>query len=133
MADGCDQKKTSIHPSRVASSQPPRNTTATSNRSPATFNRRRCASRLRRAARSTGGRAAWSRALMRTLSCAAALLTFIAHQDLIPKVVPDLLVDLAKARLEADLGDVAGPRKVDLVVALDRAGTGGDDEDPVAQ
>src|ERR1700730_3593567 len=70
---------------------------------------------------------------MWTLSRAAALLTFIAHEDLVAEVVPDLLIDLAKTRLEADLGDVARPRKIDLVVALDRAGAGGGDEHPVAQ
>src|ERR1700704_2205868 len=70
---------------------------------------------------------------MWTLSRAAALLTFIAHQDLVPEVVPDLLIDLAKARLEADLGDVAGPWKGDPVVAPDRARAGGDDEDSIAE
>jgi len=36
-------------------------------------------------------------------------------------------------RLETDLGDVARPRQVDLVVALHRARTGGDHEDAVAE
>src|ERR1700694_1073491 len=84
--------------------------------------------------RSTAGRTAGSvRALMPALSCPAALLTFIAHQDLIPEVVPDLLVDLAKARLEANLSDVARTWQVDLVVALDRPGPGGNDEHAVAE
>src|SRR5437879_4993698 len=70
---------------------------------------------------------------MPALSRAAALLAFIAHEDLIAEVVPDLLVDLAKTWLEADLGDVARPWKVDLVVALDRTGTRGDHEHAVTQ
>src|SRR6266851_1140584 len=71
-------------------------------------------------------------ACMRTLSRAAALLTFIAHQDLVLEVLPHLFVDLGETWLEANFGDVARPRKVDLVVALDRAGSGGDHEDAVA-
>src|SRR5260370_19500376 len=70
---------------------------------------------------------------MRTLSRAAALLTFIAHQNLVFQVLPYLFVDLGETRLETDFGDVAWPGEVDLVGALDRAGSGGDDEDPVAE
>src|SRR3979490_2094607 len=131
---GCEVKKGSIQPSRARISQLPRKTTATSTRRTATLTRRRCASRRRLAARSTNGRAAGSVvALMPALSSAAALLTLIAHQDLIPEVVPDLLLDLSEARLKTDLGDVAWTRKVDFVVALDRARSGGDDEHAVAQ
>src|ERR1700674_179363 len=133
-ADGCDQKKTSIQPSRVESSQAPSITTPSSRRRPATERRRRCASRFRLAARSDSGRSACSAgAFMRTLSRAAALLTFIAHQDLVLEVLPDFFVDLGEMWLEANLGDVARPRQVHLVGALDRAGSGGDDEDPVAE
>src|SRR5712691_8717171 len=134
IAEGCDQKKTSTHPSRVVSSQLPRNTTATSRRRPATFSCRRCASRLLLATRSTAGRSARSeRALMRALCRAAALLTFIAHQDLVAKVLPDLLVNLGKPRLESDLGHVARAGQVDVVIALDRARSGSDHEHTVAQ
>src|ERR1700674_2770743 len=70
---------------------------------------------------------------MPALSRPAALLTFIDHQDLIPEVVPDFLVDLAKARLEANLSDVARTWQVALVVALDRRGPGGNDEHAVAE
>src|ERR1700716_3558328 len=70
---------------------------------------------------------------MWTLSRAAALLTFIAHQDLVAEVVPDFLIDLAKVRLEADLGDVARPGKIDLVVALHGSRSGGDDEYSIAE
>src|SRR5450759_402606 len=73
------------------------------------------------------------RAPMWTLSRAAALLTFIAHQHLVFEVLPYLFVDLGEARLEANFGDVAWTRQVDLVSALDRAGSGRDDEDPVAE
>src|SRR5450756_2922460 len=134
IADGCDQKKTSIQPSRVESSQAPRITTPSSRRRPATERRRRCASRFRLAARSGSGRSACSAgAFMRTLSRAAALLTFIAHQDLVLEVLPDLFVDFGETWLKANLGDVARPRKVHLVGGLDRAGSGGDHEDAVAQ
>src|SRR6267378_470416 len=133
-AVGCDVKKGSIQPSRARISQLPRKTTATSTRRTATLIRRRWASRRRLAARSTNGRAACSVvALMPALSRAGALLTLIAHQDLIPEVIPDLLIDLTEPRLKSNLSDVARPRKVDLVVALDRARSGGDDEDPIAQ
>src|SRR6266852_4102936 len=130
IADGCDQKKTSTQPSRVVSSQLPRNTTATSSRRPATFICPRCASRRLLAARSTTGRPG---SLTRTLSRAAALLTFIAHRHLVPQVVPDLLVDLHEAGLETDLGHVARTLQIDFVVALDRARPSSDDEYPVAQ
>src|SRR5712692_9233162 len=133
IADGCDQKKTSTQPRRVVSSQAPRITTPRSRRRPATLRRRRFASRRRLAARSGSGRLADPvGAYMRTLSRAAALLTFIAHQDLVLEVLPHLFVDLGETWLEANFGDVARPRKVDLVVALDRAGSGGDHEDAVA-
>src|SRR5260370_14326822 len=130
MADGCDKKKMSPQPSRVVSSQLPRNTTATSSRRPATFSCRRCASRRLLAARSITGRPG---SLTRALSRAAALLTFIAHRHLVSEVVPDLLVDLHQVGLETDLGDLARTLKIDLVVALDRARPGSDDEYPVAQ
>src|ERR1700687_87578 len=95
---------------------------------------RRWASRLRLAARSTTGHPARSTgAPMRRLSRAAALLTFIAHQDLVPEVVPDLLVDLAEARFKADLGHVSRAGKVDLVVALHSARTSGDDKYAIAE
>src|SRR5260370_28452607 len=128
MADGCDQKKTSTQPSRVVSSQRPRDTTATSSRRPATFSCQRCASRRLLAARSTTGRPG---SLTRTLSRAAALLTFIAHRHLVPEVVPDLLIDLHEVGLEPDLGDVPRTLKIDLVVALDRARPGSDDKYPL--
>src|SRR5260370_4063418 len=134
IAVGCDQKKTSIQPSRVVSSHVPRKTTPTSRRRPATVSRRRCASRRRPAARSASGRSAGSvSAFMRTLSRAAALLTFIAHKDFVLEVLPDLFVDLGEMWLESNFGDVAGPRKIDFVVALDRPGSGCDHKDAVAQ
>jgi hypothetical protein len=63
----------------------------------------------------------------------AALLTLIAHQDLVAKVLPDLLVNLDEARLKTNLGHVAWSWKVDRIVALDCAGAGGDHEHAVAE
>src|SRR5438552_10551247 len=63
----------------------------------------------------------------------AALSALIAHQHLIAKVVPDLLVDARELRLEPDLGDVARPREVHAVDALHRSGSSGEDDDAVSQ
>src|SRR5437762_1559467 len=63
----------------------------------------------------------------------AALSALIAHQHLIAKVVPDLLVDARELRLEPDLGDVARPREVHAVDALHRSGSSGEDDDEVSQ
>src|ERR1700682_4477328 len=137
IADGCDQKNTSTQPSRVVSSQLPKTRTATSTRSPATVRRRRCASCLRIAARSDRGRSACSAcsagALTPWLSRAAALLTFIAHQYLVLEVFPDLFVDLGETGLESNFCDIARPRQVNFVVALDRAWPGSDHEAAVTQ
>src|SRR5713226_9415058 len=134
ISDGWAKKNLSTQPRRVVSSQLPSQTTATSSCSPSTMRRRRRMSRARLAVRSAPACAGGStRAVIGALSRAAALLTFIAHEDLVAKVLPDLLVDLGESRLESDLGDVAGSRQVDLVVALHRPRRGGDDEHAVAQ
>src|SRR5712691_7396600 len=134
ISEGWAKKNLSTHPSLVVSSQLPSQTTAVSTRRPCTVSCRRRASRTRWAARSVTARMAGSdRTLIETSGRAAALLTFIAHRHLVPQVVPDLLVDLHEAGLETDLGDVARTLKIDLVVALDRARPGSDDEYPVAQ
>src|SRR6266550_3728531 len=49
-----------------------------------------------------------------------ALGTLIADQHLLSQVVPDFLVDLDKAWIEANLGHVAWSGQVDAVDALDR-------------
>src|SRR5207302_748524 len=122
ISEGWEKKNLSTHPSRVVSSQLPSQTTAKRTRRTLTVQRRRRASRARFAARSvTGLTAGPVVAAMAALGRAAALLTLIAHQDLVAEVVPDLFVDLGKARLEADLGDVARPGQVDLVAALARS------------
>src|SRR5438477_2941993 len=132
ISDGCDQKNLSITPMREPSSHPPRTTTATSTRPPSTLSCRRPACCRRNAARSGPDRSAgWLGAL--TGSSRAALLTLIAHQDLIAELLPHLFVNLDEARLEANLRDVARHRQVDLVGALHGAGSGGDDKHPVAQ
>src|SRR5438105_6090085 len=63
----------------------------------------------------------------------AALSALIAHQHLIAKVVPDLLVDARELRLEPDLGDVARPREVHAVDAFHRSRSSGEDDDAVSQ
>src|SRR5438552_3938571 len=125
ISEGCDQKNLSITPMREPSSHPPRTTTATSTRPPSTLSCRRPACCRRDVARSGPDRSAgWLGAL--TGSSRAALLTLIAHQDLIAEVLPDLFVNLDEARLEANLRDVARPREVDLLGALPGAGARGD-------
>src|SRR5438105_7787292 len=115
ISEGWEKKNLSTHPSRVVSSQLPSQTTAKRTRRMLTVQRRRRASRARLAARSVTGLTGPVVAAMAALGRAAALLTLIAHQDLVAEVVPDLFVDLGKARLEADLGAVARPGQVDLV------------------
>src|SRR5690348_3325783 len=105
MSVGCDQKNLSITPARAPSSQPATTTTPSSSRRPTTLKLRRRMSERLLVARST------ARVLIRKLS-RAALLTLIAHQDLVAKVLPDLLIDFDEARLESDLGHVARARKV---------------------
>src|SRR5438445_2258493 len=63
----------------------------------------------------------------------AVLLTLIADQNLVPKLTPDGLVDLGKARLEPDLGDVTRPWQVDGEGALYCAGSGGEEDHAVGQ
>src|SRR6266576_690154 len=132
ISEGCDQKNLSITPMRDPRSHPPRTTTATSTRPPSTLSRRRPACCRRAAARSGPDRSAGCVGAL-TRSSRAALLTLIAHEDLIAEVLPDLFVDSDEARLEANLRDVAGSGQVDLVRALDGAGPGGDHEHAIAQ
>src|SRR6202165_1699262 len=61
-----------------------------------------------------------------TLDRGRALLTLITHQHLVTQLVPDGLVDLCEARLEADLGHVPGPRQGDLEGATDPPGPRGE-------
>src|SRR5690348_6160274 len=143
---GSDQKNLSMRPAwptcashaaplgkRALSSQTPRITTPTRSLSPCTITRRRRTSRRRRATMSTAGRVACSAGAAAVTLSRAALLTLIAHQDLVAQVAPDLFVDARELGLEADLGHVARPRQLDLVAALHGARTRGDDKDPVAQ
>src|SRR5438876_5121412 len=57
----------------------------------------------------------------------------VADENLVAEVVPDLPVELDEARLEADLGDLAGTRQVDLVDAFHRPGPGGDHADAIGE
>src|SRR2546423_1414601 len=110
----------------VPISQAPSTTTANATRSPLTSSRRFARSRAR--ARSVLVGSGPTTALRD-----AALRALIAHEDLVSEVVPDLLIDPRELGLEADLGDVAGPRQVDAVDALHGSRSRGDDDDPVGE
>src|SRR5205814_6050757 len=83
----------------------------------------------------------------RTLALAAATLSswpacarldigfrpLVAHEDLVPEVLPDVAVELDEARLEADLGHVPRAGQIDLVEALDRPRPGGHHADAVRE
>src|SRR5712664_2191865 len=110
----------------VPISQRPRTTTANPMRRPLTRRRRLARARARARAASL---LAWA---VRAPSLRdAALRALIAHEDLVPQVVPDLLVDPRELRLEADLGDIARPRQIDAIDTLHRSRTRGDDHDAV--
>src|SRR5438874_1967760 len=63
----------------------------------------------------------------------SVLLTFIAHQHLIAKLFPDDFVDRGEFRMEPDLRYVPWPREINRVGSLDRAGTRGQEDDPVRE
>src|SRR5207245_2171965 len=93
ISDGWAKKNLSTQPRRVVSSQLPSQTTATRSRNPCTVRRRRRASRTRLAVRSAPPCAAGSSgACTGALSRAAALLPFIANEDLDAQVVPAILI-----------------------------------------
>src|SRR5207302_4202604 len=142
--DGCPTKKGSTQFSRVDNSQLPSQRMVNATRSAWITSRRRRAAAARRADSSESiealaavgvASAPVAPSCVPTLSnggappCAltsdrcCVLLTLITHQHLIAKLTPDGLVDLGKARLEPNLGDVARPRQVDGKRALHRSGT----------
>src|SRR5437870_11601775 len=108
--------------------QRPRTTTANATRSPLTRRRRLARARARARAASLLASSARAGSLRD-----AALRALIAHEDLVSEVVPDLLIDPRELGLEADLGDVAGPRQVDAVDALHGSRPRGADDDPVGE
>src|SRR5579859_2991617 len=114
---------------RVRASQVPTMNTARATRSAMTRSRRRA----RACARATSRSPPSASTLAARLRGEAVLRALIADQDLAPEVRPDLLVQLHEAWLEADLGDVPGPRDVDAVVALDGARPRGDHYDAVGE
>src|SRR5258708_30444213 len=95
---------------------------ASAMRSICTSTRRRWRARARSASKSSAAASRWTTGLRGD----AVLRAFIADQDLVPEVVPDLFIELDEAWLEADLGDVPRPRQVDPVRSLDRSGPRGD-------
>src|SRR5882762_5483184 len=110
----------------VPISQKPRTTTANATRSPLTSRRRFVRALVR--ARSLLVGSGPTNALRDD-----ALRALIAHEHLISEVVPDLLIDPRKLRLESDLGDAARPRQIDAIDALDGPGTRGDNDDPIGE
>src|ERR1700716_1703703 len=110
----------------VPTSQNPRTTTANATRSPLTSRRRFVRARCR--ARSLLVGSGPTIALRDD-----ALRALIAHEHLVSEVVPDLLIDPRKLRLESDLGDVPRPRQIYAIDALDGPATRRDDDDAVGQ
>src|SRR5438477_1239918 len=110
----------------VPISQDPRTTTRNASRSPLTSSRRFERARVR--ARSLLVGSGQTKALRDD-----ALSALIAHQHLIPKVVPDLLIDPRELRLETDLGDVARARQIDAVDALHRPRPRRDHDDTIGE
>src|SRR6267378_3419208 len=110
----------------VPISQKPRTTTANATRSPLTSRRRFVRALVR--ARSLLVGSGPTNALRDD-----ALRALIAHEHLVSEVIPDLLIDPRKLRLEPDFGDVPRPRQIDAIDALHRARSGGDDDDAVGE
>src|ERR1700716_772296 len=110
----------------VPLSQEPRTMTANATRSPLTSSRRLVRARAR--ARSVLVGPGPTKALRD-----AALRALIAHEHLVPQVVPDLLIDPRELRQEADLGNVARPWQIDAIDTFDRPRAGGDDDDAVRE
>src|SRR2546423_12473187 len=110
----------------VPISQEPRTMTANATRSPLTSTRRfvRARARARSVLVGSGPTTALREAALRAL---------IAHEDLVSEVVPDLLIDARELRLEADLGDVPRPWKIDAVGALHRPRPRRDDDDAIGE
>src|SRR5712692_7715090 len=121
ISDGRPKKNGSIVFVRERSSQLPSITTATSTRNAITSRRRRRSFRF----------AAATPASSATLDM--LLPSLVADEHLVAEVVPDLAVELDEAPLEADLGDVARARQVDLVDTLDCPGPGSDHADAVGE
>src|SRR6266576_4651098 len=68
-----------------------------------------------------------------TLDGGRVLLTLITDQYLVAELTPDRLVELGESRLETDLRDVPGPWQGDLVGALHRSRSGGEDDDAIGE
>src|SRR6266576_718122 len=77
-----------------------------------------------------GGGSGWG---CSTLDGGRVLLTLITDQYLVAELTPDRLVELGESRLETDLRDVPGARQVDLVGALHRSRSGGEDDDAIGE
>src|SRR3979490_1669883 len=123
--DGLPQKKGATTPTRVARSQLPTRNRARPSRRPWT-----CSCRRFRRATAPGTVEAATRGVSGTGS-ASTLSSLIADQHLLSEIAPDLFVDVREAGIEADLVDLAGPRQVHLVDALDSSRAGGQHDHPV--
>src|SRR5438874_11574076 len=110
ICEGLPKKNGSITFVRERISQLPSRTTATRMRSTSTSSRWRRI--LARAAVTLSSRPACAR-------LDTGLRPLVAHEDLVPEVLPDVAIELDEARLEADLGHVPWARQVDLVDPLD--------------
>src|SRR5438067_2485273 len=137
MPDGWPKKNGSTQSTRVEISHPPMMNTASATRSTCTRICRLVRARARSTSRSGESSCGGAAAVVVVMSVESGgdtvLGTLITDEHLLSQVFPDFLVQLHEAAVEANLGDVARPRQVDGVGALDRARAGGDDDHAIGQ
>src|SRR5438105_4732401 len=140
MPDGWPKKNGSTQSRRVEISQPPMMNSASATRSTCTRTWRLVRARARSTSRSGESGCAGAAVVVVVVAVMSSdsggetvLGTLITHEHLLSQVFPDFLVQLHEAAVEADLGDVARPRQVDGVGALDRAWAGGNDNHAIGQ
>src|SRR5436309_1305344 len=125
MPEGRPQKKGSMRPTWVHSSQPPMSTTSSSRRRLLTRRRRR-----RRAA--VLAATPWlSGVVMASLD--SLLIAFIANHHLVAQIFPDLMIQLHKTRLKADFLHLARPGQINCIDALDSGRPSRENADPIGQ
>src|SRR5262249_22565578 len=113
MPDGWPKKNGSTHSSRVENSHAPTMNMASATRSTCTSTRRRdraLARWISRSGESTSSGAVIVVAIGWLSGRETVLSALIADEHLLSQVLPDLLVQLDEASVEANLADVARPR-----------------------
>src|SRR5437660_716777 len=107
---GRPQEHLSLTPARVPSPQPPMLTTSSPTR--------RLLTRMRLLRRATAGEGPTGLSGGVMVALDALLIALIANEDLLAQIFPDLMIELDKARLEADFLHFAWPRQIDAIDAL---------------